>query len=58
MNYNYAHNIPTDIREIESIVDILEREMAATRANPEIKEPSNELDLLVADLLGYLAIEN
>ena len=43
---------------VESIVDILDKEMAATRMNPAHEDPSNEMDLLVSDLLEYLEIED
>ena len=61
MTCNKTHGIRSDIPEneyIESIVEILDREMAAVQMNPRLKDASNEMDLLVADLLGYLIIED
>jgi hypothetical protein len=43
---------------VESIVDILDQEMAAARTNLPTEDPSNEMDLLVSDLLEYLKIED
>ena len=51
--------VQSDIREsdlIESIVDILDKEMAAAATNSGMNNHSNEMDLLVADLLGYLNV--
>ena len=50
-----------NIREheyIESIVDVLEKEMAHLSTNPHLKDPSIEMDLLVTDLLGYLSVDS
>ncbi|MBN2318613.1 MAG: hypothetical protein JXR49_06035 [Acidobacteria bacterium] len=60
-----THKKPHSIRPaspeneyVESILDILDKEMAVSGKNPENKAPSNEMDLLVADLLGYITIED
>ena len=61
MTHKKPHGIqsaPSEGEYIESILEILDKEMAAAGTNPKIKEPSNEMDLLVADLLGYLKIED
>ena len=61
MTHKKPHGIrsnPTESEYVESILDILDKEMAATGTNPETKDPSNEMDLLVSDLLGYLKIED
>ena len=61
MTYNKTQSIRlnnTDNEYVESILDILDKEMAASSTNPKLQSPSNEMDLLVADLLGYLKIED
>ena len=61
MSYKKTLGIRPDSPEneyVESIVDILDREIAATGTNPAHKDPSNEMDLLVSDLLEYLEIED
>lgn len=59
MAYNKSHDLRTGSTETgyaESILDILDEEMAEARKNPEIQEPSDEMDSLVSDLLGYLNV--
>ncbi|MEJ2112067.1 MAG: hypothetical protein P8Z37_19595 [Acidobacteriota bacterium] len=41
---------------VESIVDILDKEMAAAGAKPIPNSSSGEMELLVEDLLDYLEI--
>jgi len=43
---------------IESILDALDREMASAGKNSGTANPKKEMDLLVADLLGYLEIQD
>lgn len=43
---------------IESILDALDREMAGAGKNSGTANPKKEMDLLVADLLGYLEIQD
>ena len=60
MTYDKPFCVRPDIPEdeiIESIVDILDKEMAAAKTNPGMNTPSRDMDLLVADLLGYLNAE-
>ena len=40
---------------VESILDIMDEEIASAKNNPRLKHTSDEMDLLVADLLGYLS---
>ena len=61
MKRNKTHGIESNIREdkyVESILDILEEELAAARSNPKLNDPDNETDSLVEDLLGYLATDS
>jgi hypothetical protein len=54
------NKMPPDISEdapVESILDIMDKEMASAKNNPRLKHPSNEMDLLVADLLGHLSAD-
>jgi len=48
-----------EIESIESILDSLDKEMTATATVAENNDPpNNEMDLMVADLLEHLQIEN
>lgn len=52
--------MPPDISEdapVESILDIMDEEIAKAKNNPRLKHPSDEMDLLVADLLEYLSAD-
>ena len=60
MNQKKSYGIrpaPPEGENIESILDILDKEMANAGTNPANKDPANEMDLLVADLLDYLALD-
>jgi hypothetical protein len=52
------NKVPPDISEnapVDSILDIMDEEIASAKNNPRLKYPSDEMDSLVADLLGYLS---
>ena len=54
------NKMPSDISEdapVESILDIMDEEIASAKNNPRLKQPSNEMDLMVADLLRYLSAD-
>ncbi|MBN2244195.1 MAG: hypothetical protein JW793_16025 [Acidobacteria bacterium] len=53
-------HIPTsgENESLESILDILDSEMAAAGPAPTVNDPSKEPDSLAADLLDYLKTEN
>jgi hypothetical protein len=42
---------------VESILDIMDEEIASAKDNPRLRHPSDEMDLLVADLLKYLSAD-
>ncbi len=55
------HGIQPEFSEseyVESILNTLDQEMAFAGKNSGTVKPSKEMDLLVADLLGYLGIED
>ena len=61
MTHKKPHGIqsaPPEGEYIESILEILDKEMAAAETNPTMNDTSGDMDLLVADLLGYLKIED
>ena len=61
MTHKKPHGIqsaPSEGEYIESILEILDKEMAAAETNPTMNDTSGDMDLLVADLLGYLKIED
>ena len=61
MTHKKPHGIQSALPEgeyIESILEILDKEMAAAMTNPTMNDTSGDMDLLVADLLGYLKIED
>jgi hypothetical protein len=55
---NGIQSDPPEGEYIESILEILDREMAVAETNPTMNNTSGDMDLLVADLLGYLKIED
>ena len=61
MTCKKAHGIrpgPRESEYVESILDILDKEMALAATDPGENKSSNEMDLLVADLLEFLEIED
>jgi hypothetical protein len=42
---------------VQSLLNILDRELAAAMAMSNSENASSEIDLMVADMLGYLTIE-
>ena len=61
MKYKKPHGIQSDSPDggyIESILEILDKEMAVAGTNPTMKDTSGDMDQLVADLLVYLNIED
>ena len=42
---------------VQSLLSILDRELAAAMAMPHSENASSEIDLMVADMLGYLTTE-
>lgn len=55
--YSTRQDAP-EIESLESILDTLDKEITAANANFAQTDPSNEMDLLVSDLLEHLEIEN
>jgi hypothetical protein len=54
------NKIPPDLSEnesVESILDMMDEEIASAKNNPPLKHPTDEMDLLVADLIGYLSAD-
>ena len=54
------NKMPPDNSEnapVESILDIMDEEIASAKDNPRLRHPSDEMDLLVADLLKYLSAD-
>jgi hypothetical protein len=53
-------NMQSEIWEeeyVESLLSILDRELAAAMAIPKPENSPQEMDLLVTDLLGYLTVD-
>jgi hypothetical protein len=46
-----------DNEYIDSIVDVIEKEMSGAGMNPDAQEPPDEAELLVADLLRFLEVD-
>jgi len=51
-------NSGQESEEIESIVEIIEKELASVRTDPKLGKTSDEMELLVSDLLGYLSVDS
>ena len=61
MAYKKVHGSNQQTTEndcIESIVEILDQEMAAAAKSPRIKSSSDEMNALVSDLLGSLSCDS
>lgn len=56
-NHGVQPGIPEE-EYIESILDIMEEELASTRAIPRLGLAKSELDSLVEDLLEYLSVDS